>query len=63
MCLCGVCVCVCGVWLVGRGGRGGEGSVRMREKGLVAGLNVGEIGSVVVGGGEAGGGIGDCGGE
>ena len=53
--------CVCGVWLVGRGR--GEGSVRMREKGLVAGLNAGEIGSVVGDGGGAGGGIGDCGGE
>ena len=53
-------VCVCGVWLVGRGG---EGSVRMREKGLVAGLNAGEIGSAVGDGGGAGGGIGDCGGE
>ena len=57
------CVCV-GVWvwcLVGGLGKGG--SVRMREKGLVAGLNAGEIGSVVCDGGGAGGGIGDCGGE
>ena len=62
MCLCGVCVCV---WCLvgGPGGAGGEGSVRMREKGLVAGLNAGEIGSVVGDGGGAGGGIGDCGGE
>ena len=55
-----VCVCVCvvsGWWA------GGEGSVRMREKGLVAGLNAGEIGSAVGDGGGAGGGIGDCGGE
>ena len=53
--------CVC-VWCL-VGGPGGEGSVRMREKGLVAGLNAGEIGSVVGDGGGAGGGIGDCGGE
>ena len=58
MCLCGVCVCVVSGWWAG-----GEGSVRMREKGLVAGLNAGEIGSVVCDGGGAGGGIGDCGGE
>ena len=57
MCLCGVCV-----WCL-VGGPGGEGSVRMTEKGLVAGLNGGEIGSVVCDGGGAGGGIGDCGGE
>ena len=42
---------------------GGEGSVRMREKGLVSGLNAGEIGSAVGDGGGASGGIGDCGGE
>ena len=53
------CVCVVSGWWA----RGGEGSVRMREKGLVAGLNAGEIGSVVGDGGGAGGGIGDCGGE
>ena len=35
----------------------GEGSVRMREKGLVAGLNAGEIGSVVGDGGGTGSGI------
>ena len=58
MCLCGVSV-VSGWWA----GGGGEGSVRMREKGLVAGLNAGEIGSVVGDGGDAGGGIGDCRGE
>ena len=52
------CVCVVSGWWAG-----GEGSVRMREKGLVAGLNAGEIGSVVGDGGGAGGGIGDCGGE
>ena len=50
-------------WWAGGAGEGGEGSVRMREKGLVAGLNAGEIGSVVGDGGGAGGGIGDCGGE
>ena len=59
--MCGVCVCVVSGWWAG--GVGGEGSVRMREKGLVAGLNAGEIGSVVGDGGGAGGGIGDCGGK
>ena len=51
-----VCVCVVSGWWA-------RGGVRMREKGLVAGLNAGEIGSVAGDGGGAGGGIGDCRGE
>ena len=53
-----VCVCVVSGWWAREGG-GGE----CAYEGEGAGLNVGEIGSVVGDGGGAGGGIGGCGGE